>query len=699
MSPRPRRGNLKIYLGYAAGVGKTYRMLEDARELKARGTDVVLGFLEPKGRGDITERAKEFEEIPLLHVACRGSHTEEMNVPEILKKRPKVCIVDDLAHTNSPGSERPRRWQDVQLMLETGINVLTTMNVQDLASLSDQIWQLTGLRVRETVPDWMFQQADEVVMVDVTPRALLHRLERGAIYPPEKASELGAKLFQEPTLVSLRELAIRQTAQALDARIRAKQPAEPVLDKILVDVTADPSTASLLRRARRVVDYLHGTCVAVFICPNADLSALPAGERQAVERHLRFAENLHIETAVITGKRSANTLVSFARSNGVTQIFVGPTAAPRRRWFPGLGFTDQVLYQAGDLEVTVVAERSRDGGRPSLYPEDEAAGLMHSGYVSISADITVDEAIVEIRKQAERVEMIYYAYVLDNDQHLLGVISFRELISAERSKKIREIMRTDYVFVPEDEDVGPIAQLLAKRRLLAIPVLDDNRRMLGILTSADLAGVVQQEASEDILKIGGMEALEGPYMEVSFGQMVKKRAGWLAILFLGEMLTATAMGYFSDEISRAVVLALFIPLIISSGGNSGSQATTLVIRAMALGEIHLRDWFRVIRREILAGLTLGAILGMIGVTRILVWHVARGTYGEHYAVIAFTIGCSLIGVVMFGTLAGSMLPFILRRCGLDPASASAPFVATLVDVTGLIIYFSVASVILRGILL
>jgi len=260
-------------------------------------------------------------------------------------------------------------------------------------------------------------------------------------------------------------------------------------------------------------------------------------------------------------------------------------------------------------------------------------------------------------------------------------------------------MRTDYVFVPEDEDVGPIAQLLAKRRLLAIPVLDDNRRMLGILTSADLARVVQQEASEDILKIGGMEALEGPYMEVSFGQMVKKRAGWLAILFLGEMLTATAMGYFSDEISRAVVLALFIPLIISSGGNSGSQATTLVIRAMALGEIHLRDWFRVIRREILAGLTLGAILGMIGVTRILVWHVARGTYGEHYAVIAFTIGCSLIGVVMFGTLAGSMLPFILRRCGLDPASASAPFVATLVDVTGLIIYFSVASVILRGILL
>ena len=187
--------------------------------------------------------------------------------------------------------------------------------------------------------------------------------------------------------------------------------------------------------------------------------------------------------------------------------------------------------------------------------------------------------------------------------------------------------------------------------------------------------------------------------EVTFAQMVRKRAGWLAILFLGEMLTATAMGYFSDEISRAVVLALFIPLIISSGGNSGSQATTLVIRAMALGEIRLRDWWKVIRRELLAGIVLGAILGGIGVTRILLWYALRGTYGEHYLVIALTIGCSLIGVVMFGTLAGSMLPFILRSCGLDPASASAPFVATLVDVTGLIIYFTVASIILRGILL
>ncbi len=687
MSHQKRRGHLKIYLGYAAGVGKSYQMLEDAHELKARGVDLVLAFLEPQGRSDLIERSTQFEMVPLLRVACRGSYIEEIDVSAILQRRPKVCLVDDLAHTNAPGSERQRRWQDVQALLEGGVSVLTTMNVQDLASLSDQIWQITGMRVRETVPDWVFQGAEEVVMVDVTPRALLHRLERGVIYPPERAKAESGRLFQEPTLVALRELAIRQTAQALEARATAKKEhAESRAEKILVNVTADPSTAMLLRRARRVADYLHAACVAVFVSKGKDLSAFPAQQR------------LHIDTAVVQGKNRADTLADYAHKNGVTQIFVGPAGEPPRRWFRGLDFTDQLLYQARDLEVTVVAERGREGSRP-LYPEDEAAGLMHSGYVRISPEMTVEEAIAEIRRQAGQVEMIYYAYALDDAQHLLGVISFRELISAERSKTIRDVMRKDYVSAPEDEDKEAVAHLLAKHRLLAIPVVDADKHMLGIVSSADLAGVAQQAASEDILKIGGMEALEGPYMEVTFAQMVRKRAGWLAILFLGEMLTATAMGYFSDEISRAVVLALFIPLIISSGGNSGSQATTLVIRAMALGEIRLRDWWRVIQRELLAGVVLGAILGLIGVTRILLWHTLRGTYGEHYLVIALTIGCSLIGVVMFGTLAGSMLPFILRSCGLDPASASAPFVATLVDVTGLIIYFSVASVILRGILL
>src|ERR1700730_4224554 len=694
------RGHLKIYLGYAPGVGKTYQMLEDARGLKARGVDLVIGFVESHGRNDIRKQLEGSKTVPLMRVVHRGGTAEELDVDAILRWSPRVCVVDELAHSNAPGSARQKRWQDVQALLQAGIDVLTTMNVQDLASLSDQIWQLTGLRVRETVPDWLFQQADEVVIVDVTPRALLHRLERGAIYSPDKATSDSARLFQEPILVALRELAIRQTAQALEARQAGMtKPHESQIAKILVNITADPSTGMFVRRDSRVADHLQAVCIAVYVHSKEESSAVHAEDRPTVDRHLRFAENLHIPTEVIHGDNRAQTLVDYGRKNGVTQLFLNRNTRSPRRWFPGLDFTDQVLQQAREMEVTVVAERSRHGLAASPYPEDEAGALMHAGYVRISPEMTVEEAIGQTRQQAGQVEMIYYAYALDGSQHLMGVVSFRELLSAERSRRVREVMHTDYVFVLEDADQETVAQLLAKRRLLAVPVLDQEGHMLGIITSADVAGLVQQEAGEDIVKIGGMEALDGPYLEVTFGQMVRKRAGWLAILFVGEMLTATAMGFFSAEIERAVVLALFIPLIISSGGNSGSQATTLVIRAMALGEIRLRDWWRVIRRELAAGLTLGAILGVIGISRIVLWHTLRGTYGPHYLVVALTIGCSLVGVVMFCTTAGSMLPFLLRRCGLDPASASAPFVATLVDVTGLVIYFSVANIILRGILL
>src|SRR5262249_30052079 len=292
---------------------------------KARGSDVVLGFLEPQGRSDVQEKSKEFEMIPLLRVACRGSYKEEVDVSGILQRAPKFCIVDDLAHTNAPGSEHSRRWQDVQVLLDGGVSVLTTMNVQDLASLSDQIWQITGVRIRETVPDWVFQQADEVVLVDVTPRALLHRLERGAIYPAERAKLESGKLFQEPTLVALRELAVRQTAQALEARATAKKESLATSsEKILVNVTANPSTAMLLRRARRVADYLHGQCTAVFVPPGRDLPALPAAQRQAVERHLRFAETLRIESVVLSSSNPADAIVDYAHKNGVTQIFLGP---------------------------------------------------------------------------------------------------------------------------------------------------------------------------------------------------------------------------------------------------------------------------------------------------------------------------------------------------------------------------------------
>ena len=334
------------------------------------------------------------------------------------------------------------------------------------------------------------------------------------------------------------------------------------------------------------------------------------------------------------------------------------------------------------------------------YEEDDAGGLMSPRYARLRPDMTVDEAIGYLRMQArQNVETINYAYVLDSEQHLLGVMSLRELFTAPGDRQVADVMRTDLVSAAEDTDQEVISQLFSRYDLIAVPVVDPEGRMKGIVTVDDIVDVVEQEATEDIQKMGGSEALDAPYLQVGMLSMVRKRAGWLSALFLGELLTATAMGYYEKEIARAAVLAIFIPLIISSGGNSGSQATTLIIRALALSEVRLRDWWRVFRREFAAGLGLGAILGALGFTRIVIWQKAFGTYGAHGFLIAFTVAMSLVGVVLWGTLIGSSLPFVLRRLGFDPASASAPFVATLVDVTGLIIYFSVASLILRGTLL
>ncbi|HMD21216.1 MAG TPA: magnesium transporter [Alloacidobacterium sp.] len=330
------------------------------------------------------------------------------------------------------------------------------------------------------------------------------------------------------------------------------------------------------------------------------------------------------------------------------------------------------------------------------YKEDDAGGLMNPRFARLRPESTVDEAISYLRKEAPTVDHINYAYVLDQAQHLLGVVSLRLLFSSDPNKMVQEAMKTDLVWVTPETDQTEVSRLVRDNRLLAVPVLDAERRMVGIVTVDDIVDVVEEEASRDIQKLGGMEALDTPYLHTTLIEMVKKRAGWLAILFVGEMFTATAMGFFEDEISKAVVLALFLPLIISSGGNSGSQATSLVIQAMALGDVRLRDWFRVIRRELVSGVLLGAILGVIGLTRIFVWQSLFHTYGPQTPILALTILCALVGVVTFGTLAGSMLPFILRRFGLNPASASAPFVATLVDVTGLIIYFNIARVIMLG---
>ncbi len=335
------------------------------------------------------------------------------------------------------------------------------------------------------------------------------------------------------------------------------------------------------------------------------------------------------------------------------------------------------------------------------YAEDEAGGLMNPRFARIRPDATVDEAISYLRRQAREAnaEVIYYAYVLDEEQRLLGVASFRDLFAASPEKRVRDVMHTDIVSVTEDMDQEAVSHVFADHDLPAIPVVDAQGRMKGIVTVDDIVDVVEEEATEDIQKFGGVEVFGAPYLDMGFGAMVRKRGGWLAALFIGEMLTATAMAFFEDEIARAVVLAVFLPLIISSGGNSGSQASTLVIRAMALGEVRVRDWWRVAGREVTTGLALGVLLATIGFVRILVWQRIGHMYGEHYLRVALTVSVSLVGVVTFGTLAGSMLPFLLRRFGLDPASASAPFVATLVDVTGLVIYFAVGSVFLSGALL
>ena len=336
------------------------------------------------------------------------------------------------------------------------------------------------------------------------------------------------------------------------------------------------------------------------------------------------------------------------------------------------------------------------------YPPTSAGGIMTTEFVGVPASWNVEQVKTYIREVGQAKETVYAIYVLDpKDQRLRRVVSLKEVMLADPGTSVLEVGETKKpVTVRPLTDQEDVARLISKYDLLAIPVVDDTSRVLGIVTVDDIIDALVSETTEDVQKFGGMEALDEPYMQISLLAMVKKRAGWLCALFLGEMLTATAMGHFEAEISRAVVLALFIPLIISSGGNSGSQATSLIIRAMALREVTLRDWWRVAVRELPSGLALGSILGVIGVARILLWQgIGWYDYGPHYALVALTVGTALVGVVLFGSLAGSMLPFVLRRLGFDPASASAPFVATLVDVTGLVIYFTVALTILRGTLL
>ena len=333
------------------------------------------------------------------------------------------------------------------------------------------------------------------------------------------------------------------------------------------------------------------------------------------------------------------------------------------------------------------------------YAENSVGRLMTPHFVRVRRNWTVAQALDHIRQYGTDSETMSLVYVIDEKGKLIDDLRIRQILLASPETVISDLMDSRFVALKATDDQEVAVEEFREADLNALPVTDTDGILIGIVTVDDIFDVAEEEATEDIQKIGGMEALDEPYMEVAIPSMVKKRATWLIVLFLSEMLTATAMGKFEHEIAKAVVLSIFVPLVISSGGNSGSQASTLIIRAMALGEVTLKDWWRVMRRELLSGLSLGAILGTIGFIRISVWALAFHSYGEHWLLLAITVGIALIGIVLWGTLSGSMLPFLLRKIGLDPATSSAPFVATLVDVSGLIIYFSVAAVILRGTLL
>jgi magnesium transporter len=323
---------------------------------------------------------------------------------------------------------------------------------------------------------------------------------------------------------------------------------------------------------------------------------------------------------------------------------------------------------------------------------------MNPRVFALPEDTTAEEAVKEIQ-QLGGVEMSFYLYIIDERRHLVGVVSLRRLLLVQPQATLKQIMTTDVISVGVDTPQEEVAKKVSSYHLLAVPVVDEENKLVGTVTVDDVIEVIRDTTTEEFQKLGGLEALDEPYVSTPFATLVKKRARWLVVLFLGEMLTATAMGFFENEIKRAVILALFVPLVISSGGNSGSQAASLIIRALAVGEVTLRDWWKIMRREVLSGGARGRLRGSGGVVRVSLWQMLFGTYGEHWLLIAVVVALALVGVVMWGTLAGSMLPFVMKRLGADPATSSAPFVATLVDVTGLVIYFTVAATILRGTLL
>ncbi len=357
----------------------------------------------------------------------------------------------------------------------------------------------------------------------------------------------------------------------------------------------------------------------------------------------------------------------------------------------------------GDAVQKLIQKLSRENREEALkllgYEEESVGRLMTPDYIAVKRTWDVSRVLSHIRRYGKNSETIDVIYVIDEHGVLLDDIRIREILLVKPETKVSELMDGRLISLSASDPQEEAINIFRMNNRTALPVVDHNNVLLGIVTVDDILWIANEEYTEDIQKIGGTEALDEPYLDINLFKLVKKRVGWLIILFLGEMLTATAMGYFGDEISKVVVLAYFIPLIISSGGNSGSQASTLIIQAMALGEVTVTDWWRVMRREILSGLMLGVCLGLIGFLRIAAWSMFSNIYGPHWMLVGFTVGASLIGIVLWGSLSGSMLPLLLKKLGADPATSSAPFVATLVDVTGLIIYFTIAVLFMRGILL
>ena len=345
------------------------------------------------------------------------------------------------------------------------------------------------------------------------------------------------------------------------------------------------------------------------------------------------------------------------------------------------------------------AEQASDIVELLKFEEGTAGALMAKELVRLNVNQNVWECVREMRRQAEKVENVYAVYVVDDENKLKGILPLTKLLTTSLRTKITDILDPHVISVKTDTPSEEVANIFKKYDFVVLPVVDNLGRLSGRITVDDVVDVMSEEATEDAQKMGGMQALEEPYMSTSYFQMIKKRVGWLAVLFIGESFTATAMSFFENSIAKAVVLSFFVPLIISSGGNTGSQASSLIIRSLAVGEVTIKEWWRIARREILVGLSLGIILGFIGFIRVAIWSSFTDVYGPHWMMVGITVGIAVIGVVLWGNLMGSLFPLLLKRMGWDPAVASAPFVATMVDVTGLIIYFSVAAVMLRGILL